>query len=201
MKIERVHELIYQSLEHEMGGVKVYETAVQCAINTDMKEEWEKYLEQTRTHVQRLHDVCDAFSLDPTLETPGRAVVRGVGAALVDAMRNALAAGPDAAQLVACEAVSLAETKDHLDWELLGKCAENLPGLSGAALRSAVAKVEEEEDEHLYHTKGWCRELWLQSLGFKAVLPPPEEKQHVKTAVDAANVDKARQNQSRQSRR
>ena len=70
-----------------------------------------------------------------------------------------------------------------------------------AILQPAYDQVEDEEDEHLYHTKGWCRELWLKSLGLKAVLPPPEEKQHVKTAIDAAKVEKARKKESSRSRR
>ena len=29
----------------EKGGVEIYRTALQCAINEDLKEEWEEYLE------------------------------------------------------------------------------------------------------------------------------------------------------------
>src|SRR6187401_2272201 len=124
------------------------------------------------------------FSTDQASETPGRGVVRHIGRALVEAMELALSArNPDAAELVACECVVLAETKDHLDWELLGKCAENLGGENAAILKDAYKEVEDQEDEHLYHTKGWCRELWLKSLGIKALLPPPEEKKHLKTAI------------------
>ena len=107
-------------------------------------------------------------------------------------MKMAVAAGnPEAAQLVACESVVLAETKDHLDWELIGKCAEHLTGTQAEALKSAYDQVEDQEDEHLYHTKGWCRELWLQSLGIPAVLPPPEERQHVRTAIGAAKAEQS----------
>ena len=35
MKTKQLEELILQSLEHEMGGVKIYETAVACAVNSD----------------------------------------------------------------------------------------------------------------------------------------------------------------------
>jgi hypothetical protein len=98
---------------------------------------------------------------------------------------------PAAAQIVACEAVVLAETKDHLDWELLSKCAEQLTGAKAAALKSACDTVEDQEDEHLYHTKGWCREIWLESLGLKSVLPPPEERKHVTTAIGAARAEQA----------
>ena len=189
MNQEQLTELLLQSLEHEKGGVQVYETAVECAVNPDLKKEWEEYLEQTRRHVQIVEDACQSLGIDPEQETPGREILRQLGAALVSAMRQARDVGTrDAAQLVACECVVLAETKDHLDWELIGKCAEKLSGEKAKALEAAFEEVEEDEDEHLYHTTGWCRELWLDSLGLKAVLPPPEERKHVKTAIGAARA-------------
>ena len=192
MKKEQLNDLILQSLEHEMGGVLVYETALQCVVNDDLKKEWEKYLEQTRTHVEILQEVCERFELDPDEAVPSRKVVKTVGESLVKAMQLALKAGnPEAAEIVACEAVVLAETKDHADWELLSKCAEALTGEEGKVLTSACERVEDQEDEHLYHTKGWCRELWMQSLDLPAVLPPPEERQHVKTAIGAARAEQA----------
>lgn len=190
MNTEQVEELVLQSLEHEIGGVKVYETAVECAVHPSLKEEWKHYLDQTRTHVKALELLCESLSIDATRETPGRAVVRYLGGALVEAMKKAAAAGnPSAAELVACECVVLAETKDHLDWELLGKCGQKLEGAQGEAVRRAYDGIEDQEDEHLYHTKGWCRELWIQSLGMQAVLPPPEETLKVKTAIGAARAE------------
>jgi rubrerythrin len=187
MDRQQLKELILQSLEHERGGVKVYETAVSAAANDDLREEWTKYLDQTRRHVQILEGVCKKFEIDAEEPSPGRKIVRDLGAALVAAMREAQSAGnPAAAQLVACECVVLAETKDHADWELLSKCTEKLSGEQRAALEAACEEVEDQEDEHLYHTKGWARELWLDSLGLKAVLPPPEEQKQVKTAIGAA---------------
>jgi ferritin-like metal-binding protein YciE len=190
MQKKQLEALILQSLEHEMGGVKVYTTAVTCAIRPDLREEWEKYLAETRAHVAALEAVCEALKIDPAKETPGRAVVRHLGGALVEAMEMALAAGdPAAAQLVACECVVNAETKDHLDWSLIGKCAEALDDEAAEALKAAYDEIEDQEDEHLYHTKGWCRELWVESLGLTAVLPPPEEVKDVKTAIGAARAE------------
>lgn len=192
MNTKQVAELVLQSLEHELGGVRVYATALTCAQNPDLRKEWQEYLEQTKEHVRALESVCKALGLDPAQETPGRQVVRHVGAALVQAMELAAKAGePAAAELVACECVVLAETKDHADWQLLGKCAENLEGAQAAAIKQAYDSIEDQEDEHLYHTKGWCRELWIQSLGLPAVLPPPEEQQDVKTAIGAARAEQA----------
>ena len=81
MNTQQVEELILQSLEHELGGVKVYTTAIGCAVNADVKQEWAQYLEQTQAHVTALEAVCQAFGIDPAKETPGRQVVRHVGVA------------------------------------------------------------------------------------------------------------------------
>jgi hypothetical protein len=189
MKQSQLKELLLQSLEHERGGVLVYQTALECVIDRNLRNEWDEYLEQTRRHVQELTKVCQMLGIDPQEQTPGCRVVHHTGKSLVIAMKMALAAGDaPAAELVACECVVLAETKDHADWELIGKAAEALAGDAATAMKEAYARIEEEEDEHLYHSKGWCRELWLKSLGLDAVLPPPEERRNVKSAVDAARA-------------
>ena len=189
----QLRELLLQSLEHERGGVILYQTALECAIDANLRKEWKKYLEQTERHVEVLTTACEALALDPDEMTPGRKIVQHNGKSLVVAMKMALGAGdPAAAELVACECVVLAETKDHFNWELIGECAKALSGDEQAALMKAYEEVEDEEDEHLYHTKGWCRELWLKALGLKAVLPPPEEEKDVKTAVDAARAESSR---------
>ena len=186
-------DLLYQALETEKGGVQVYTTALRCAVNQDLRNEWNKYLEQTKNHVQILSDVLNALELDPDAETPGRKVVRYIGTSLVKAMEMALrSADPQSAQIVAAECVVLAETKDHLNWELLGELAKNADEVEAALILPAYQQVEEEEDEHLYHTTGWARELHLQALGLPAQLPPAEEEQDVKTELEAAEVRKER---------
>ena len=198
MKAEQLHELLYQALETEQGGIKVYETAIRCARNRDLKAEWEEYLEQTQNHETVLVKLLEELKLDPEMETPGREVVRHLGASLVRAMEMALDAGkPEAAELVATECVVLAETKDHQNWELIGQCAEKATGNLRKALEKAHDEVEEQEDEHLYHGAGWSRELWIDSLGLPAALPPPEEERDVKTAIAAARAKAAREEMSR----
>src|SRR6478672_6303895 len=193
MKDDQVRELLYQAYETELGGVDVYTTALRCVENDDLKEEWDKYLEQTKTHVTIMEDVLKKLGLDPNEEIPGRKVVRTIGQSLVEAMELALSEGePGAAQIVAAEAVVLAETKDHQNWHLLGEVVKKVKGETAKVLKEAHDQVEDEEDEHLYHTKGWSRELWIESLGMKAVLPPPEEVKKVETAIGAARAEKAR---------
>jgi len=190
---KHVHELLYQLLETELGGVEVYETALECAQHESVRKEWQEYHEQTTRHVELAEEALRAFGLDPSTDTPGRLVVRSIGTALVEAMKAALAEGtPEDAQVVAAECIILAETKDHWNWELVGELVGSMTGEGAKTLRAAYQEVEDQEDEHLYHNTGWARELWIDGLGLKAVLPPPEEQKDVKTAIGAARAKNAR---------
>ena len=193
MNIEQRNELLYQALETELGGVQIYTQAVECAQNADLKKEWQEYLEQTKHHVEVVTGVFAELGLDTETRSPGRDVVKHIGESLLTAMKMAKDAGdPKAAEIVAAECVTLAETKDHLNWELIGELAKSTKGDEGKALKTAHEEVENEEDEHLYHTTGWTRELWIDCLGMPAVLPPPEEEKDVKTAIGAARAKHAR---------
>jgi rubrerythrin len=193
VKREQADELLYQALETEQGGIKVYETAIRCAKLPELRKEWEGYLDETRNHERILLGVFGELGLNPAQETPGRTVLRHVAASLVKAMEMALDADPVGAQLVAAESVVQAETKDHMNWELIGELAKEFKGAERKALEEAHGEVEEQEDEHLYHTMGWARELWIDSLGMPAVIPPPEEEKNVKSAIGAARAKNARE--------
>jgi hypothetical protein len=188
----QLKELLLQSLVHEVGGVLVYKTALECVINDDLRKEWQKYLGQTVRHVELLTNACLSLGLDPGERTPSCQIVHELGKSLVLAMKAALAANnPPAAELVACDCVVLAETKDHANWQLIGRCVDELDDSVAAALKAAYEEVEDQEDEHLYHSQGYARELWLKSLGLDAVLPPPEEQRDVKSAAAAEEARKA----------
>lgn len=193
LETAQLNELLLQALETERGGIQVYTHAIEAAVNDDLRKEWEEYLEETRTHEQVLTNVFAELGIDTETQSPGRDVVRHQGESLVKAIRMAMAsATPEAAELVAGECVVLAETKDHLNWELIGHVAKNTKGNVARVLKQAYEAVEQDEDHHLYHTTGWTRELWIQSLGFPAVLPPPEEVKQVETAIGASRAEQAR---------
>lgn len=191
---QRLQELLYEALETEAGGIHIYEAALECVRNEDLRKEWQEYLEETRAHHEVLLGVFEDLGLDPGARTPGCEVVSHLGASLVEAMRMAQTrASPDAAERVAAECVVLAETKDHLNWQLIGHAAERLHGRVAKALTRAHAAVAIDEEHHLFHGKGWCRELWIDALGMPAVLPPPEEVRQVETAIGAARAEQSRE--------
>jgi rubrerythrin len=182
-------DLLYQALETEQGGVKIYTTALECVENDDLRSEWKKYLSQTKEHVEIVREVLVRLGLDPDRDCPGRQVVRHIGGALVDAMQMAQRSGArEAAEIVAAECVLLAETKDHANWSLIGQMIQHGPAKLRTALKAAHDKVERQEDEHLYHGAGWARELWLEALDLPAELPPPEEKKKVMSEEEAVSA-------------
>lgn len=191
---DEIQDLLYQALETELGGVKVYETAISCALNEDLKSEWEDYLSETKEHVTALMTVMDELGMDPNKQTPTREVCAHLGQSLLKAMMMAKKSGsPAAAQIVAAECVVIAETKDRSNWELIGLIAEKSKGLLAKVLKRAYDEVAIDEDHHYFHTKGWLRELNIENLGFPAVLPPPEEVRNVESAFGAARAEKDRE--------
>lgn len=193
-KIAQLEELVLQMIETELGGEQVYRTALTCAINEDLKKEWEGYLDETLKHQELATAIAKHLDLDPNTHSPGREVVKTLGESYVKAMKKIKTEGaPEAAQLVACECVVLAETKDHMNWELFGKAIEKANASDKRFYKEIFEQVEQQEDHHLFHTKGWCRELWIQSLGLPAVLPPPEEIKQVETEIGASRAKQQRQ--------
>ena len=193
MDRKQLDELLYQAYETELGGEQIYRKAIECAVNDDVREEWHKYLDETITHQEHVEEILDAAGLDPSKETPGRKVVRLKAEALVSAMELARTeGGPAAGQLAAAESIVEAESKDFANWELIGRMAEYAGGDLADTMREKYEEVSEEEAEHLFHTMGWARELWLDSLGVPAVLPPPEEEKSVKTQIGAARAEQQR---------
>jgi len=188
-----LEELLYQAIETELGGEQLYVAAIENAVNEDLKEEWNKYLEETRTHQEILQRVFDVAGLDIDTESPGRSIVRKKGEALVAAVTAARGDDPKIGELVAAESVVEAESKDHQNWELLGRMVEHLDGDLRETLSEAYEEVSEEEAHHLFHTMGWARELWLDYLGVPAALPPPEEEMQVATQIGAGRAEHKRE--------
>jgi hypothetical protein len=137
-----VKELVLQSLERERCGVRIYETAVESAVDADLRSEWMRYLANTRRHVQVLEEVCKKFDFDAEETSSARQIVHDRGEALVATMRRARDTGdPATAQSVACECVFRAETEDYADWEtldLIARLCRHVPPLTTQLVHKLV---------------------------------------------------------------
>jgi hypothetical protein len=71
----------------------------------------------------------------------------------------------DESELNAIENIVLAETKDHADWELIGKIVRQTTDNRLREMLGPAAKiVEQEEDEHLNWTRKKLGELQMAAL-------------------------------------
>ena len=178
MNEKQLGELILQSLEHEKGGVAVYEAALECAVNDDLRSEWEKYLDQTRSHVEILQSVCAAFELDATRLPAGESVARTVGGGARRGHENcegeAVIRRPPRSSPARPFLVGRDEGSSRLGTAWKG--AEKLKGDRGKLLKAACDQVEDQEEETVFTRKCRCRELWFQSLGLPADYRLPRKR-------------------------
>jgi len=197
MKKEQISDLLYEALETELGGVKVYKMALRCAQHEALRSDWERYLKQTENHVRILQHLFEDIGLEADLETPGRQIVRHKGAALIAAMEMALKVGlPALAEKVAAECIVDAETKDHLNWELLGEAMAALSGKTAESVGEAHQQVMAEEDEHLFSSQASAKALWVETLGMHAKTPPavmePTAEKQMRKAPATSRTKQAR---------
>ena len=122
-------------------------------INDELREESRSTTSRRLITSSYSSGAMQAFGLDPSAETPA------AGSSVTSATRSSpqwrwlsKEGTPESAQLVAAECITLAETKDHLNWELIGETSTRCPRRGWRALREAHKEVEEQEDEHLYHS-------------------------------------------------
>jgi hypothetical protein len=161
-----LNNLLLQTLSCERNGVLVYISATRAARSKQLSAQWRQFLIQTEGHVHLLENLCSRFAVDTSKLTVPSSHVYTAGGHLVRSIEEAIAgAGPALAEIVACRAVLEVETADHWFWGLIGAYAAEAAGTRGSELKRAFAKVEAEEDLHLFQCEKLFRHLWRQYLG------------------------------------
>jgi hypothetical protein len=169
----RLRELLLQALEAEHGHVAVLSAALRCALNDDLRRKWRDLLEHSRRRERTLILVFQQLDLNPCSQTPGRRIAGHLTAALLDALARTLDSGdPEAAQVVAAECVEHAAIRIQRTWDLIGHVARTSVDDAGRTLDTAFESAPRDEGE-LYRNRSWVRELWIETLGLPAVVPPP----------------------------
>lgn len=164
MDTSQMKELLLQTLETELGGMRVCTTALECTASPRLQREWQARREETGSRAARLRQVCAGLGIDSNAESLGRSIMRYLGESLERAMRIAIESGDiRVAQLVATDCVLVVTMKGQQNWELIGEVAKAIDGAAGRLLGAAYASVEEQHDRRFYHTR--ARQLWVEVLG------------------------------------
>lgn len=152
-----VADLLSACLTHERCGTHLYRSVAGRTANPVLRARYEEFGRETMRHVEILEQVIATAGGNPSYVSPlARATETADTKALEATFLGSGALDPMTAEMAMLDAVLIAETVDHANWEALGLLAESLPnGLLRDALRDAVAEVQEQEDEHL----GWARDM------------------------------------------
>lgn len=151
-------------LTHERCGVHLYRSVAGRTTLDGLREKYEEFGRQTERHVEILESFIAQCGGNPNCVSPAARATEGTNAKILEST-FALNGTVDleTAELTMLNAVFLAESVDHANWELLAQICEQLPeGDVRTALRSAVDEVEQQEDEHLSWSRSTKAQLIVQ---------------------------------------
>ncbi len=157
-------DLLSEFLAVEEGGQQLYEKALELVFDSEVKIKFREFLKQTMTHQKVLTEIINKLGGNPRAQSPTAKIASQKAEALLRTMGDP-GLSRDQNQLNAMENIVLAETKDHADWELLGKIArQTTDNRLREVLAPAAKTVEQEEDEHLNWTRKKLGELQMAAL-------------------------------------
>lgn len=162
---ETLMDKLSEFLAVERGGIKLYQMALQVVRDPEVSKKFREFYEQTRKHETILLRVIGELGGNPEHMSAGAKLAEEKGKALLKTMADTDGMTSRGAEINAIENIILAETKDHADWEMLGKVARRSDNENiRKVLKPAVSEVEPEEDEHLNWTKKQMARLEFESL-------------------------------------
>lgn len=117
--LDQLHHHLLNALEQERGAIEAYRAALPHAGPASRWLRWRAALEEAQRHEAALRSILADLDLDAEHETPARAAVRAVGAALRRSLHEAR--GPAGRRTAAEACVRLLERRERGHWELLGQ--------------------------------------------------------------------------------
>ena len=164
INIKTLHNVLSEFLAVEKGGQKLYEKAVTLVLDSEVRTKFREFHKQTVNHQKILTEVIEQLGGNPRVMSRTAKVATKKAQGLLATMgRTGITA--EEAELNAVENIVLAETKDHADWELIGKIVrQTTDSRLREVLGPAARIVEEEEDQHLDWTRKKLGEMQMETL-------------------------------------
>ena len=161
-----VADLLSGMLAHERCGAHLYRSVAGRSHNPMLKARYQQFGAETEHHVEVLERLVASIGGNPNYVSAQARAVEGMDSKLVES--TYLASGAIdlmTAEMAMLDAVFLAETMCHTNWELLSKLTDSIAdGKMQATFRSAVDEVEDQEDEHLE----WARTTKARMIQMQA---------------------------------
>lgn len=155
--LDRLKDFVSDCLAVERGGVKLYTQCVAQTEDPEEKERLETFLFQTKDQAALLEGFIVEQGWDIAYKSEGALAAEELSRTL-----PAQSVSDDTRRAKMFEKIVIAETKDHLDWNILSEIARlSRPSQLGGDLKEMTSRVEGEEDEHL---------KWSQKKLYEAAL-------------------------------
>jgi len=160
-------DFLSEMLAVEKGGVELYQKALNELEHSEHEDRLNEFLNQTRRHVELCIEMLDAAGGDQNYKSPGAVAAEHKAKGLMSTE-----VPPEMTDLNNIENLTLAETKDHWNWETLGSIARKIDDdqLKRMALK-AVGEVRKQEKTHL----SW-NEQTLSRLAMELAMHPAAEE-------------------------
>jgi len=149
-----VADVLSAMLTHERCGVHLYRAVSGRTNNPILKNKYRDFGRETERHVEILEGLVSKMGGNPNYVSPNARAVEGMNTKVLEATyAGSGALDPMTQEMVLLDAVFIAESIDHANWQTLSILVEEFPdGDLRESFAAAVAEVEEQEDEHL----GWA---------------------------------------------
>src|SRR5918998_5100631 len=153
----------------EQGGLQLYRMAAARCTLPALKQRYQEFGEQTARHRAVYVQLIQALGGDPNYVSPTARLAQVKATKLIESAMIVDGLAPEEIMANDLENVLLAETKCHLDWELVSQLAEQATDTKlQQALQQAVQEVEAQEDQHVE----WARQT-LSQMAFQMVQKGP----------------------------
>jgi rubrerythrin len=164
INMNTLKDVLSEFLAVEKGGQKLYEKALGLVSDSEVRTKFSEFHKQTINHQKILTEVIEQLGGSPRMMSRTAKIATKKAQGLLATMGR-VGLSRDEGELNAIENIVLAETKDHADWELIGKIArQTTDSHLREVLGPAARIVEQEEDEHLNWTRKKLGEMQMEAL-------------------------------------
>jgi rubrerythrin len=171
-------DVLSAMLTHERCGRHLYRAAEARSNNPILRGKYKEFGAETERHVTILEGLITEMGGNPNYVSPTARVVEAADSRLLEATyATSGSVDPMNAEMALLDAVFIAESVDHANWQTFSVLVQELPpGDLREAAAAAAGEVEAEEDEHL----GWASDMkqrlvlmqakssFMQTAGMKA---------------------------------
>lgn len=164
-----VADFLSDALMHEQCGRHLYRAVSAQTNNPILKARYEAFGRETEQHVTILQGLISSIGGDPNYVSPSARATEKMDTGMVEAT-YATDGSVDlmTKELAMVNAVVLAETVDHANWEMIEQLGAQLPdGAARSAFQSAVDEVLPQEDDHVM----WATQTRKRLIAMQATSP------------------------------